>query len=262
MTIYNTANLPSRTIPYGFKELEMKPFLVPQIMQMSKAISLQSLQPMVLALCEVVNIDGLSLTDGDFYYLLAVQRLCSYVESPLQASWTCAGTVFKESGGLERTFTQKQLADMVEGWDSADEEERKDLTDPSNMDVTTATCNHENVSDIQLKDLEILYLEKGTIPDGLDYPRINTLAEAFKLREDPNVSGILEAARWVIAGDTLKDKIEILKEQPDLALFEQALQCSLTVRHGMGSVIKKHCEFCSAESSHLFDITPETFFSV
>lgn len=263
MTAFDATLLPSKTIPYGVKSIEMTPFKVPQIMMLSRAVALQTMEPVVEAMDSVMDFDARELTDGDFYYLLAWQRIQAYSISPLLAEWKCEGMVYKENGGLERVFNQEQLNLMVEEYDTAPDEEKKLLENPQELMVTSVLCDHENSVSIGMEHLETVYLDANEKLDPrLDYPRVRTLSESKDQSDNPDQQLIAQASRWVREGTTIKDKIAILESEPDLTLFEKALKAQSNVRHGIFRAVTLNCEKCNALSEHSFDIRPETFFDV
>lgn len=264
MLLFNSQELqlPSKGLPYDVKEINMQPFGVKQIMLLSRAVATGSWAPVVQALDSVLDYNINNITDGDFYFLLAVQRILGYKISPLQAAWSCGGVVFKETDGLERTFTRKQVQALVREYDNASEEERADLTNPDEFTLTTVNCGHENRRTLIMDDLYLVHLENKRLPEGLDYPRVNTLVDSLVAKEDPDNAQIIQAARWVAIGDTLEEKIDYLTNQPDLSAFELTLQTDIKVRHGVSQVIAVPCEKCGQMSEHTFHIGPETFFDV
>ncbi len=262
MESFKPSTLPSRCIPYSFNEIEMEPFRIAQIMQLSRAVALDSIQPAIEAMDSVLNVDVNELTDGDFYYLLAYQRLNAYSNSPLLAQWECGGTVFQEQDGLKRTFTSEQLRALVDEYDNASEEDREHLTNPDDLTVTSIPCKHQNRVEIKLDHLTTVFLEQEKLPDGLDFPRISTLVDTQVRSKDPAEERVAHAARWIQPGNTLEEKIDILHNQPTLALFEKALQANATVVHGVSQIIVLPCEHCGQMSEHIFNISPKTFFDV
>jgi len=249
-------------IPYQFEQITMKNFGVKQLMLMSKAVSTGSWAPVVEAIDSVIDVDVNVLTDGDFYYLLACQRIAGYKISPLQAAWTCEGVVFQENGNLERVFTREQVIQLVADYDAASLEEREEMEDPETLSLTSKSCGHKNAHTLTLDSLYIVPLETKKLPNGLDFPRVNTLVDAIVAREEPEKERIVQAARWVAQGDIIEDKIAILSDQNDLELFESALQSDLTIRHGVSQVLITECEKCGQPMEHTFNIGPETFFDV
>lgn len=265
MLLYNAQEmqLPSKMLPYEFETLTMRDFGMPELMEISRALHSRSWKHVVNALSAVLDQDVNVLTDGDFYALLSCQRFYGYKESPLQCSWKCGGSIFEEIGGLLRRFTVQDMKDMVKAYDEADAEERKDMTDIDQLKLTELPCSHHNVRKLTHADLTYVYLEDASLPQGLDFPRVDTLVDSLVAKEDdPDSERIIQAARWVKEGDSLDEKMEILASQPDLRLFERALQAELTIRHGVSQIIILPCSECGQLSEHSFTVGPETFFDV
>lgn len=263
MAAFDSSKLPSKTIPYSIKTIEMENFKVSQIMKLSRSIALQSMKPVVEALDSVMDFDANELTDGDFYYLLGWQRISAYVSSPLKADWECQGVVFQENDNLKRVFTQDQLKSMVEEYDAASDEEKELLEDPKELMVTSRVCGHHNSIDVSMDHMRIVYLDDGVKLDPhLDFPRVATLADSIARSDNPDQQNIVQAARWVREGNTLDEKLAVLEAQPDLQLFEKALQANATIRHGVSRTIVLPCSECGTEAPIAFDIRPETFFDV
>lgn len=261
---FDDTNLPSRMIPYNVKGFEMTPFRVPQIMKMSRAMHLDSVAPMVEALDEVLDIDAATLTDGDFYYLLAYQRLVNYdqEESPLQAIWECSSTLF-HSEDENRTYTHREIRDFVDAYIAASEDERKHMTDPATRVVTTQVCGHRNVHSLTMDDLAVMRLDSDLKLDpDLDFPRVGTLADAIARASNPDEAALIQAARWVKAGSTLDAKMDILVNQDNLNLFQKCLRADTLIRHGISRILRVPCEKCGHPADHQIDITPQTFFDV
>mgnify|MGYP006421225179 CR=1 FL=1 len=263
MATFTKNNLPSGLLPYSFKHVEMEPFKVNEIMKLSKARSLQSVAPMVDALNDVVSCDANDLTDGDFYYLLAFQRLNAYTSSPMIVQWECEGIVFQEQSGLQRRFNNEQLKKLVEEYDNASEERKEELEDPNELVVESVICGEYNEQQVGFNDLIVQRLEENQVIDErLDYPRIRTLPQGIAKSEDPELRHVIQAARWLKKGDNLDEKLELLRNSDNLELFETAYRTEMTVRHGVSNVVLKECPKCGVLSKHVFDITPETFFDL
>lgn len=160
--------LPSTCIPYNVKHVDMDIFGMPQIKLLSKAVALDSMEPSIEALNGVLSVDARTLTDGDYSYLMAHQRLVGYKDSAIVAPWTCNHTMLRELSGLKRLFTKEQIVDLVESYHAASEEEQKDMQNPQTLNVTNEDCGHYNSFDITMPDLTIFQLLKEPIDERLD----------------------------------------------------------------------------------------------
>jgi hypothetical protein len=241
----------------------MDKFKVPQIMKLSKAVKLNSIKPVVEALGDVITVPVEQLTDGDFFFLLTYQRMTCM--KPLSAVWSCEEVVYKEQNG-DREFTPAGVKELVEIYKKKEAEGTLEEADenPDNIMLLTETCGKDNILELNMANFDTLRLpeEAPELDPLLDYPRVSTLAEYNSLINDPELSAILPAVRWIKAGATLKDKLDILQAEPSLELFEKAMEAELSIRHGVSKVVKVNCAQCRQESPVLFNISANTFFEV
>lgn len=258
--------LPSRMIPYTnshVRSLEMANFSIPQIKKLSKAIALDSIVPVIEAIGEVVNIDVDQLTDGDYHYLLAYQRIALYNNAPLAAKWTCSNVMLREQDGLNRLFTAQQIVELIETYESVSEEERANMQDPNKLLVHSETCGHVNDQPLVMDDITVLALTDAPLDSRLDYPRLATLPEAIIFKRDVDKIHLVDAARWIKEGDTLAEKFEVLENDPDaIGLLQAALTANITHAHGVHRHVSKKCTKCSAEQKSIFEVDASMFFRV
>lgn len=82
--------LPSKFIPYEFKELWVRPFNVDDIGAIAETQSASGLDftKLVDTLNNAISCDVRDLTLPDFFYLLYWERLNSYLSSPFEIHWT------------------------------------------------------------------------------------------------------------------------------------------------------------------------------
>lgn len=261
MYTFDETQLPSRLKFYNVKTLEMEKFRFKQLTLISSSLHNKHLGFMVNALRDVIkNMDVNLLTQGDFYYLLAYQRINSY-SKPIYCHWTCMSETYIDVD-TEKPYTPSEITDMVELYELANEEEKKELLDPNKVQLRTIECGHSNSIPVNWKDVQTVQLEDIQLDSRLDIPRVNTLADSIILASDPELGNIVPAAIWVKEGDTLEQKIEVLRSQDSLELFEIALMASSSIVHGIRNRIHKNCEKCGAGSNHIFEITPSLFFLV
>ena len=261
MTKFDETMLPSEMRVYNVKTIEMDMFKFKQLKHISSSIASRHLGHMVKALGEVLtNIDVNTITQGDFYYLLAYQR-CHAYSKPVFCRWTCRNKVYRSvSDGKE--YTTEQVTELVRHYNEATDEEKLKLENPSDIQLETISCDTHNSLPMSFSDIQVVKLGSVKLADGLDIPRANTVADSVILRQDPELGSIVPAALWVKEGNTLADKIEVLRNQKDLTLFENALEASTTIVHGIKNVVRKECTQCGSGSNHIFEVTPSLFFLV
>lgn len=262
MYTFDEKQLPSNMQFYNIKCLEMEKFKFKQLTGISSSISNKHLGAMVSALGEVLkDFDVNDLTQGDFYYLLAYQRINSY-SKPIYCHWNCRNTVFRD---VEKNsvYSSKDIEKFVDDWNNASSEEKESLTDPNMIKIVEQECGHSNSLPVVWDDVQTVHLPNDLELDSrLDIPRARTLADSIIMRSDPELGNIVPAAQWIKDGNNLAEKIEVLKSQNDLDLFETALLAQNTIEHGIRNRVHKECEACGGGANHIFEITPSIFFLV
>ena len=260
-----STELPSRMRPYEtHKSLEMALFGIPQLKKLSKAVAIDSIEPVIDAIGEVLTqFDGHDLTDGDFNYLLAYQRMEGYKSAPLVFGFTCEGIMYRESGGLGRLLKKSQIMSLVETYDAATPEEKTEIQDPNKLFMFTETCGEVNTFDLGIDDIKVFPLTEDPLHELLDYPRLRTLADAIIAKRDPERRNIVDAVRWIKDGYTLSDKFEVLEESDDpITLLQEALKANLTHAHGLQRHVVKSCVKCEALRSGVMEVDAVMFFRV
>lgn len=259
--MFNSENLPSRTLPYNVKEFEMELFRPRQLALLSKSVMLDSLQPTLEAFDQVLQ--GISidqLTVGDFFYLLTYQRFHCFKRRPVTAEWACPGVVFNSLSGPE-VYTPHDIDQLVAAWENATDEERLTLPDPNRIDIEGDVCGHINSVPVAFSDFETIYLdEKEVLDPRLDYPRTTTLVEFVEMQRDPDVGMLADACQWIKHTGSLRERLNLLLESDDTELMELASEACRDVRHGIVRSLWKTCTKCSHQHSLTFTVDPKAFF--
>lgn len=259
--IFDETNLPSVTRPYPVKQIDLREFRPKQLALMSKSVMLDDYQPAVDAMGQCMsNLDVNQLTTGDFFYLLAWQRINSLKRNPVYTNWECPGAVFVVRG-TDEVLTPRSLQVMVENWESADEEARKELRDPDKIILDGDQCNHQNYTEVKMSDFSYVKLDADVVLDPrLDFPRCATLAEFVKLQRDPDVGMLAEAAQWIKHPGTLQERIQMLLDSEDTELLELACEANRDIKHGILRTFNKECVSCGHKHPLTFTIDPRAFF--
>lgn len=263
MFIIGKDEIPSRMYPYQQDVIKMTKFGVKQLMLISRAVYLNSIEPVIEALDQVTDIDAYTLTDGDFFYLLTLQRVAAYENNPLVASWYCDATVYKTEDG--KTYTKDDLRKLVEDYDLA--EDKTDLVNPDSVIITEHKCSHLNTLPISTKDLSVVYLEKpitnnaGITTVEVDYPRINTLAQSHIDLTIPEKAMLVNAARLIKKTDDDTDQFDIL-EKLDPATVQALMDLSNNTKHGLSTIVTKSCSKCGHAANHRLEVNAQLFFEV
>lgn len=259
MITLTSANLPSRMVPYRVKEFDMKWFTPKQIPMLSKAVHLDDMAPVVDALGSVLTgLDVMDLTTYDFFYLLTLQRLHCFKRRPLYAEWTCGGAIFQAIGGPE-TYTPAEVDALVQQWRKATLEERKLLEDPEDIILEGDLCNHTNYEELKEEDFQIIRLrEDFVLPEGMDFPRVVTLAEYCRIRTDVEFGDVADVAQWVKSDESLNDRIQKMVEG-DMTFFEDLCNTASLGAHGIAREVMKACSKCSHRHAIHYVVSAQSF---
>lgn len=232
-------DLPTGFDAYDFKRLYIREFSVAELklLHVGMHSRVRPIEHIIRAVQMCCTEDISELTDGDFEFVLAWLRLNSYPRAPLQVSWTCTETnVVKKVGRAfykGPTLTERQM--QLQG-------------------LEFEVCNTKNVSIVQRYGTNILTLEDGHTKiayDDIDFPRTKTLPEFFEMvDEQPELRHMLECARWVKRGDTLRAKLIYLSSRPDNDLYERILECRERYHHGIEEYMHLRCRVCDYEWTH------------
>lgn len=236
-------DLPTGFRLYSFKELLARPFTLNELYIISAANRVESIRHVLRAVDIVTSCDINQLTDGDFAYVLAWLRKNSYPESPTNAIWNCRNKLLSDHKGRKMPLSRAY---------------GKSLQEIERLGWTLKECGHENVylSHGASMNIEVLD-EHFELPEGLDFPRIGTLAEAEDLREDPKYENVVDALRWIKEGTTLVEKYEYLKTQKDLTLYNAANKMAKgKITHGVTETIPIECMMCYHKQT-IYDKVPD-----
>jgi len=168
---------------------------------------------------DCVDINIYSLTDNDLLYIMAWLRLHSYPKSPIITEWRCYNEIEWE-GKIQ-------------------------------------TCNRLNTQTIHNPKLKIQTLEDYTPDDILTLPTVSTYLDVFYT--DKEESLMMENARYIKEGKTLKEKLDILKDM-DLGIVKRIHDFKQANSYGIYEVLELKCLQCGYSTP--YTITPDilTFF--
>jgi hypothetical protein len=248
-------DLPTGYAPYkelGLKQIYLRPFVVKELplIHLGSKAKVGGLSSILRAVNMVASCDIYCLTDGDFEFLLAWLRRNSYPTSPMLVSWICKKTnvVEKET----RKFILEQEAKYLTETDMRIHNYEYELCDAEN-----STIVHNAKVLVDTLDDDCLYIKY----DDIDFARVNTLVEYDTLIEsDPSISKVADLARWVKAGNTLAEKIEIL-ESSDIDLYERIVETQNMFKHGIRESMSMQCRVCRNKVEHTSKPNLRSFFS-
>jgi hypothetical protein len=239
--------LPSQGIPYKgrMEKLFIRPFRLPELRLLSKAVQLNELGPMIRAVDLAISHDVYDLTIGDFYYVLLWLRMYSMPDTPQIVEWYCDQPYYTHNE------TKEVLLYSMETWPNAEELDEK---------YSAVSCDTHNTSVIQIPGVEVLCLEEDFVLDeDFDFPRVNILENMNAAMLDPDMSMLVPALQWM-KGNTWEEKIAVLEADTSLGLFGKALKVNKSTIHGINEVVTFSCRKCRVEHTRTLTLNAASFF--
>lgn len=232
-------DLPTGFEPYDFKQLYLREFTLEELrlLHIGMHSRVKPMNHLIRAIQLCASEDINELTDGDFEFVCAWERMNSYPKAPLQVNWHCkqVNQVYKS----DRTFVQGKPLNDVE---------------MALKGVEWETCNTENLEIVNRYSTQLITLDddKLKIADPeIDFPRVKTLADAHTyMLEHPEDKHMAYCARWVKQGKDFRAKFVYLRSRKDLDLYERILEAQQTYRHGITEVMHLRCRVCDYRWQH------------
>jgi len=240
-------------IEHNLFKLYMRPLCVRELslLHMGSTIGPTGVQHIIRAVDMAISCDVNLLTEGDFEYVMAWLRMYSYPKAPSLVRWECRRVNVVEKVG--RAFYEGPDIDTI----THREMELRGLT--------LETCDAENNEIVHNAKTEIHNLDDSDLVmeySDLDFPRIGTLAELHLLiDEKPDLEHHARLARWIKAGDTLKEKMEIFADAETLEQYIRIKECMKRYYHGVSETLKLRCRTCGNKVTHEARPDPMTFFA-
>lgn len=239
-------DLPSNFYPYPDRDkILARPFAITELKLIARAIETGDSDFITQALDNCIDFPVTELTIVDYFYLYYWMRIQSYPNTPHYMEWKC----------------DEMLAD-------ADEPDNK------------SSCDYENTTPLTQKELKVIYLDDlsfdyDQLDPRLDFPRVSllqdlTLAQESKtaIQAGKNADAkfslddlvLVNAAKWIKAGTTLREKIEILEREPDLELYEIASKTNKAFEYGVYEYAMVKCGRCGAKRRYRVLLDAPRFF--
>ena len=239
-------DLPSNFYPYADrKQILIRPFAVTELKLIARAIETGDSDYITQAIDNCIDFPVTELTIVDYFYLYYWMRIQSYPNTPHYMEWKC---------------------DEVLSSDDDEDDER--------------VCGHENMTALTSKELKVIYLndlqfDAKNLDPRLDFPRVSLLQD-LSLAQDSKTaiqSGknkeatfslddlvLVNAAKWIKEGNTLREKIEILEKEPDLELYEIASKTNKAFEYGVYEYAMVKCGRCGAKRRYRVLLDAPRFF--
>ena len=226
-------DLPTGFKPYDFKQLYMRQMVLEELhlIHTGMVARVRPYQHIIRAVQLCCSIDVNQLTDGDFEYVLAWLRKHSYPDFPAIATYKCQHLVYlRNDNSIEFDPVTAQR-------------ER----------LTLKPCGGENKELVRQVGTRVHMIDDDLILNDpvIDFPRVATLTDyydAVDLKPSLKYTGML--ARWIKAGETFADKLEILNSQKDLEVVARIEKAVETYYHGISEVMRLKCGECGHVMEH------------
>lgn len=123
-------------------------------------------------------------------------------------------------------------------------------------------CGHNNFHRVLTTKTEINEIPKGyTLPDNIDYPRMKHYVQLEEESIDnPERKELLDIAIWV-AGDELKEKIELLNLQTNIELYNKIKKVKAELQFGVQQSTNVACMKCDKPRTIIIKLPMMEFFS-
>lgn len=244
MATISTELLPTRGqyYPQPTKELNVEPLNLDGLALMSEACTEDSADIFVEAIKTCLpHTDVNALPLSDFIALAAYIRIQTFTNSPLEVRYTCTAPRYTLDGN---TLSREEVEalESVEG-------------------VQVRDCNNHVHKEFKFEDLEMVKLpEDFHLEDTFDVPRAKHYAEYVNLYSNAQYRKLIPAVVWLKEGDTLKDKLEIVRSQPNLDLFDELSKLNSMHSHGLKRFLTVNCSLCNAPHKTALQISQYSFF--
>ena len=231
--------LPSDFLPYPDRDyLMVRPFSVKELKLIARSIETGNVDYITQAIDNCIDIDVYELTIPDYFYLYYWFRIESYPNTPHYMEWKCD--------------------EVVQG----------------------KVCDFENTSQLTRSDIKLIHLRQdlgfaGFTDLRLDYPRVSLLEDLnqanddrLAIKSDKSAKTefelddlvMVDAAKWIKEGRTLKEKLAILDSQKDLSLYESASAANKVLQFGVYEFTIVTCRGCGAKRRYRVLLDAPKFF--
>lgn len=244
-------DLPTGFSPYPFKKLFLRQFTVGelQLLHFGMRSSVSPYSHIIRAVQMTCSEDITNLTDGDFEYVMAWQRLHSFPKVPLQVSWKCHNHV------MVNDETKGFIADL----------KTADIKSAYMRGYKISTCGFNNVEIVNAAQTIVHTLDDNNLHlpyDDLDFPRVATLSDSYDyILENPHMRHMAEVARWIKRGTTFAAKLRFLMLQDSMDTYERILEVRDKYNHGISEKMTLRCNQCNNRLPHESKPRMLTFFA-
>lgn len=234
--------LPSKCLVYAEKSVAVRPFQIPEINKIHRAVVEKTIRHEIDAVSACLSMNAYQLTLGDFYWLMYWEYVNSYKKTPKTVTWRCSNEAHMDAvTNLE--LTPDTLTNVSEVKNSHLKEEP--------LDVEKVNAFAEN-----------FYNQYGLY---LDLPRVSDLVETEDETNTDNewynkyaalISREHYGARTAQRREYLRGWFKAHNAPDVLNDFEDWAEL---VQHGVKEMITVTCKECGAEEKVELLVTPLSF---
>lgn len=239
----STKDLPSRGQYHHTptEEIAVVPLSLDGLALMSEACTNDDAHAYMQAIQTCTPIDVYNLPTPDFVAIAAHVRCLTFKDTPICADYTCNSPRFMHLGKL---ITQEEVENVLD-----------------TSEVSIRDCNTHVHETYDLSTLPTTFLQEGFVmPEGLAIPNSKHYAEYIELSRNPSYRKLLPAIQWIKEGDTLADKLEFLRNQTDLNLFDLASKTNSDNPFGLRKYLVTKCPSCGMTAKTQLQISQYSFF--
>jgi len=241
--------LPSNYFEYSFNEMWIRPFTPNEARLLHMARTSGNLTYVISAVAACLSVPVGRLLIEDFEFCMYWLRMQSYPAKPFNITWTCKEDVIKVT----------------------DNDERPDVEE---------ICNFENLTTVGKTNLIVdSFVQRIVLPEGMAFPTMSSYEELWSIRQRLKVlekQGRLESeeyddivgdiylmsiAQWIKDGETMTDKLDILKAAPSMEL-QDSIEAAVTKipEFGVSEDLSVVCAKCGRTSRRRLSLDYLTFF--
>jgi hypothetical protein len=246
------SDLPSRYLFYGFKELWIRPFTPNEARLIHMAKVSGNLTYIVSAVAACISKKITSLVIEDFEFCLYWLRLNSYPTKPFTVTWTCDQPLFEKDTDFDEIEEPKQVKICTQ--------KNTTIVSSTNLKIESLDADFKLPANIAMPTMEVFeeIWECKNQLENLDEDEPNFIAQREELIGDLY---LMNLAQWCKEGQSLKEKLEILKNSTDMG-FQGNLESSIAEipAFGVSEDLEVTCEACGGATRRRLSLDYLSFF--
>lgn len=221
---------------YTFNTLYVRPLYVGDLVPIYAAIKMNSLRNLVHILDFCINENVYDLTDGDLLCAMAWIKIKSYPDQETIVRWTCKEKVIRN----HRNHVVFDRPDLF----------RRDGYYLKDRGLRIEKCGGDNTIPLPPAKTKMVVLRDLQQDKHFMLPRVRTLIEYDEEYEGTPLAEYAWLARYIKAGTTLAEKIDLLRKLVKLnglPFLDRVKKFAEQAYHGTEEVIVLDCRHCDTK---------------